>query len=65
VEPSGGKDVGDAVQRLSPTAIAAIALAALLLIIGAFVFLRGGGTEDDRLTNAVTEARKDPEKLCS
>ena len=54
MEPSSGKGVGDAVQRLSPTAIAAIALAALLLIIGAFVFLRGGGAEDDRLTNAVT-----------
>ena len=65
MEPSGGKDVGEAVQRLSPTAIAAIALALLLLVIGGFVFLRGGGTEDDRLTNAVTAAREDPEKLCS
>ena len=65
MEPRNGKGVGDAVQRLSPTAIAAIALAVLLLLIGAFVFLRGGGTEDDRLTNAVTEARQDPEKLCS
>ena len=65
MEPRDGIDVGEAVQRLSPTAIAAIALAALLLIIGAFMFLRGGGTEDDRLTNAVTEARQDPEKLCS
>ena len=65
MEPRDEKDVGEGVRRLDPAIIAAIALAALLLIIGAFIFLRGGGTEDDRLTNAVTEARQDPEKLCS
>jgi uncharacterized protein YecT (DUF1311 family) len=53
------------VKRLSPTAIAAIALAALLLVIVGAMLLRGGGAEDDRLTNAVTSAREDPEKLCS
>jgi uncharacterized protein YecT (DUF1311 family) len=59
------KDVGEPVRRLSPTAMAAIALAVLLLIILGAVLLRGGGGEDDRLTNAVTEAQEDPEKLCS
>ena len=52
-------------RRLSPTAIAAIALAVLLLIIVGAMLLRGGGADDDRLTNAVTAAREDPEKLCS
>ena len=65
MEPRAGTGVGETVQRLSPTAIAAIALAALLLIIVAFMVFRGGSTEDDRLTNAVTAAREDPEKLCS
>jgi uncharacterized protein YecT (DUF1311 family) len=45
--------------------MAAIALAVLLLIIVGAILLRGSGTEDDRLTNAVTAAREDPEKLCS
>lgn len=65
MEPSSGRGVGEAVQRLSPTAIAAIALAVLLLIIAGFMVFRTGSTEDDRLTNAVTSAREDPEKLCS
>ncbi len=65
MEPRAGTGVGETVQRLSPTAIAAIALAALLLIIVGFMVFRGGSTEDDRLTNAVTGAREDPEKLCS
>ena len=65
MEPSGGKGVGADVRRLSPTAIAAIALAVLLLIIVGAVLLRGSGADDDRLTNAVTAARDDPEKLCS
>jgi uncharacterized protein YecT (DUF1311 family) len=56
---------GGLFERLSPTAIAAIALAVLVLLIAGFLFLRGGSAEDDRLTNAVTEARQDPEKLCS
>jgi uncharacterized protein YecT (DUF1311 family) len=65
VERSGGKGVGGIVRRLSPTVIAAIALAVLLLTIVGAMLLRGGGVEDDRLTNAVTAAREDPEKLCS
>jgi len=65
VEPGGETGVGEAVRRLNPTAIAAIALAALLLILGAFVLLEGGSAEDDRLTNAATSAREDPEKRCS
>jgi uncharacterized protein YecT (DUF1311 family) len=65
VEPSGGKDVGERVRRVSPTVLAAIALAVLLLVIVGALLLRGGSVEDDRLTNAVTEARQDPEKLCA
>ena len=65
MEPDGTKGVGDAVRRLSPTAIAAIALGVLLLIIVGAILLRGGSTEDDRLTNAATSAREDPEKRCS
>jgi uncharacterized protein YecT (DUF1311 family) len=65
VDQSGDKGVGGIVQRLSPTAIAAVALGLLLLIIVGAILLRGGGAEDDRLTNAVTAAREDPEKLCS
>jgi len=45
--------------------MAAIALAVLLLFIISFMVFRGGSTDDDRLTNAVTSAREDPEKLCS
>jgi uncharacterized protein YecT (DUF1311 family) len=45
--------------------IAAIALALLLLVIVGAMLFRAGSTEDDRLTNAVTSAREDPEKLCS
>lgn len=65
MEPDGTSSVGDAVRRLSPTAIAAIALAVLLLVIVGAILLRGGSTEDDRLTNAATSAREDPEKRCS
>ena len=65
MDPTDGERVGQTVQRLSPTAIAAIALAALVLIILGFMVFRGGSSEDDRLTNAVTGAREDPEKLCS
>ena len=65
MEPGGGKGVGESVQRFSPTTIAAIALAFLVLFIVGFIALRSGSTEDDRLTNAVTSAREDPEKLCS
>jgi uncharacterized protein YecT (DUF1311 family) len=36
----------------------------VLIIVGAILF-RGGGVEDDRLTNAATSAREDPEKRCS
>jgi uncharacterized protein YecT (DUF1311 family) len=65
VEPGGTKGVGEAVRRLSPTSIAAIALAVLVLIIVGAVLVRGGSAEDDRLTNAATSAREDPEKRCS
>lgn len=65
MEPGGEQGVGGLVRRLSPTAIAAIALAILLLIIVGAVLFRGGDTEDDRLTNAVTSQREDPEKRCS
>ena len=65
MEPGGTKGVGKAVRRLSPTSIAAIALAVLVLIIVGAVLVRGGSAEDDRLTNAATSAREDPEKRCS
>ena len=65
MEQGDGTGVGENVQRLGPTAMAAIALGVLLLIIVGFMVFRGGSTEDDRLTNAVTSAREDPEKLCS
>jgi len=65
VEQGGRTGVGETVQRLGPTALAAIALGALLLIIVGFMVFRSGSTEDDRLTNAVTTARDDPEKLCA
>ena len=65
MEPGRRERVGAGVHRLSPTAMAAIALGILLLVIAGAVLLRGGGTDDDRLTNAVTAAREDPEKLCS
>jgi len=65
VKPSGEKGVGESARRLGPTAIAAIALALLLLIIVGAILFRGGDSEDDRLVNAVTAAREDPEKLCS
>lgn len=65
MEPTGRRGVGQPVRRLTPTTIAAIALALLLLLIVGAVLVRGGGAEDDRLTNAATSARQDPEKLCS
>ena len=65
MEPTRGKGVGVPVRRLSPTVIAAIALAVLVLIIVGAILLRGGSAEDDRLTNAATSAREDPEKRCS
>ena len=65
MEPGDPKGLGGAVRRLSPTAIAAIALALLLLVIGGAFLLRGGSAEDDRLTNPATSAREDPEKRCS
>ena len=46
--------------------IAAIVLAVLLLILVGWMILRGGSSEDDRLTSdQVTATRDDPEKLCS
>ena len=65
MEPTDRRDVSEPVQRVTPTAIAGIALAVLLLLIAGAILLRGSGAEDDRLTNAVTSAREDPEKLCS
>jgi uncharacterized protein YecT (DUF1311 family) len=65
VEPGGAKSVGETVRRLTPTAIAAIALAVLVLLIVGAILLRSGGAEDDRLTNAATSVREDPEKRCS
>lgn len=65
MEPDGTRGVGETVRRLSPTALAAIALGVLLLIIAAAILLREGSSEDDRLINAATSAREDPEKRCS
>jgi uncharacterized protein YecT (DUF1311 family) len=46
--------------------IAAIALAVLLLVIVGTMLIRGGSSEDDRLTGSqLSESREDPEKLCS
>ncbi|MEO6360171.1 MAG: hypothetical protein ABIO43_06320 [Sphingomicrobium sp.] len=53
-------------RRLTPTNLALIAGAALLLILG-FLLLRGGDEDQDKLTGneSSTAAADDPEKRCS
>ena len=53
-------------QRINPTALAAIALGAIILLIAALFLFAGRSTEDDRLLgNEVTASRDDPEKSCA
>ena len=53
-------------QRINPTALAAIALGAIILLIAALFLFAGRSSEDDRLLgNEVTASRDDPEKTCA
>ena len=53
-------------QRINPTALAAIALGAIILLIVAMFVFGGRSEEDDRLLgNEVTASRDDPEKRCA
>lgn len=53
-------------QRVNPTALAAIALGAMiLLIVAMFVFASRNGEDDRLLGNEVTASRDDPEKRCA
>jgi uncharacterized protein YecT (DUF1311 family) len=65
MEPAPDKGVGAPVRRLSPTALAAIALALIIAILVALMALRSRG-QDDRLTgNQLAEAQEEPEKRCA
>ena len=53
-------------QRINPTALAAIALGAIILLIVAMFVFAGRSGEDDRLLgNEVAASRDDPEKSCA
>ena len=67
MEPGDDKGVQRPMRRLDPAIIAAIALALMILIIGAVILLQGrNGGQDDRLgDNEVTAAQEDPEKKCA
>ena len=66
MEPDRRKCVGGPVQRINPTALAAIALGAIFLLIAAMFVFAGRSGEDDRLLgNEVTASRDDPEKSCA
>jgi hypothetical protein len=54
------------VQRINPTALAAIALGAIILLLVAMFVFAGRSGEDDRLFgNEATVSREDPEKSCA
>ena len=60
------EDVGDGVQRVNPTALAAIALGALILLIVAMMVFGNRSSEDDRLTgDEVATSSADPTERCS
>ena len=66
MEPDRRERVGRSVQRINPTVLAAIALAAIVLLIVAMFVFAGRSGEDDRLLgNEVTASREDPEKRCA
>ena len=66
MEPDRRTRVGGPVQRMNPTALAAIALGAIILLIAALFVFAGRSGEDDRLLgNEVTASRDDPEKKCA
>lgn len=66
MEPDRRERVGRPVQRINPTVLAAIALAAIILLIVAMFVFAGRSGEDDRLLgNEVTASREDPEKKCA
>jgi len=65
-EPRGEPRVGRPMERVNPTVLAAIALAALVLLIIGVVVFQGRNADDDRLTgDEVTGSREDPEERCS
>jgi uncharacterized protein YecT (DUF1311 family) len=51
-------------QRMNPTLLAAIALGALILLIGAMILIGNRSGEDDRLTNEASASRSDPSERC-
>ena len=65
MEPDRGERVGGRMQRLNPTVIAAIALAALILLIVGMMVIGNRSSEDDRLSNEGTASRDDPEARCA
>jgi len=65
VEPDEGRRVGGLMQRLSPTALAAIALGILVLLLVGMMVIGNRSSEDDRLTGEASESREDPEKRCA
>lgn len=67
MEPRREPGVQPPVRRLTPTMIAAIALAVLVLAIGAFLVVQGRNGADDRLTGneSAATSQEDPEQRCS
>ena len=66
MEPERDERVGGLVQRVNPTVLAAIALGALVLLIGAMMLFGSRSSEDDRLTgNEVAESHEEPAQRCA
>ena len=64
MEPDEGERVGGPMQRVNPTVLAAIALGALILLIGGMILVGNRSGDDDRLTNEVTASKADPSERC-
>ena len=65
MEPDGGERVGGLMQRLSPTALAAIALGVLVLLIVGMMVIGSRSSDDDRLIGETSSSKDDPEARCA
>ena len=65
MEPEDDGRVSGPMQRVNPTALAAIALGALVLLIVVMIVMGNRSSEDDRLTgNQVTASSEEPSERC-